>query len=123
MNRRGFLGAMLAAAVAPAVVSSSVLMPVKTIWTPPKTIRFRRFLPYTYPEWSIDHSADAMRYGIVGSDIVRELQQQANERARLMLDMHADRGLILSAVTANMLRNLADNITFEEMSRPKRIGW
>lgn len=34
MNRRGFLGAILATATAPAIVSSGVLMPVRKIWTP-----------------------------------------------------------------------------------------
>lgn len=35
LNRRGFLGAMLAACSAPAYVGSGVLMPVKALWTPP----------------------------------------------------------------------------------------
>jgi hypothetical protein len=34
MQRRGFLGAMLAAGVAPAFVGSKILMPVKTISSP-----------------------------------------------------------------------------------------
>lgn len=34
MNRRGFLGAILATATAPAIVSSGVLMPVRKLWTP-----------------------------------------------------------------------------------------
>ena len=32
MKRRGFLGAILAAGVAPAAVGSGILMPVKKIW-------------------------------------------------------------------------------------------
>lgn len=35
MNRRGFLGAILATGMAPAFVKAGVLMPIKTIWTPP----------------------------------------------------------------------------------------
>ncbi len=36
MNRRGFLGAMLAAGAAPAIVKASSLMPIWTpkLWTP-----------------------------------------------------------------------------------------
>ena len=34
MNRRGFLKSILAAGVAPAFVGSSVLMPVRSLWTP-----------------------------------------------------------------------------------------
>jgi hypothetical protein len=38
VGRRGFLGAILAAGVAPAFVSAKVLMPVRTIWTPPQEL-------------------------------------------------------------------------------------
>lgn len=34
MNRRSFLQSILAAGVAPAFVGSSILMPVRTVWTP-----------------------------------------------------------------------------------------
>lgn len=34
MNRRGFLQGIIAAGVAPAFVGSSILMPVKKLWTP-----------------------------------------------------------------------------------------
>jgi len=34
MNRRGFLGAILVAGVAPAVLSSGIIMPVRTLITP-----------------------------------------------------------------------------------------
>lgn len=34
MNRRGFIGAMLAAGAAPYIVRSGILMPVKKLWTP-----------------------------------------------------------------------------------------
>lgn len=34
MDRRGFLKSILAAGVAPAFVGSSILMPVRKIWTP-----------------------------------------------------------------------------------------
>jgi hypothetical protein len=40
MNRRGFLGAILATATAPAIVSSGVLMPVRKIWTPAEPFFF-----------------------------------------------------------------------------------
>ena len=36
--RRGFLGAILAAGVAPAFVRAGVLMPVKEIWVPPPIV-------------------------------------------------------------------------------------
>ena len=36
--RRGFLGAILAAGIAPAFVRAGVLMPVKEIWVPPQGI-------------------------------------------------------------------------------------
>ena len=68
MNRRGFLGAMLAAAVAPAVVKSGVLMPVRPIWTPPVWMgmdlgsepEFTNIWVAEYQE----HMLDALRYGI-----------------------------------------------------------
>lgn len=44
MNRRGFLQSILAAGVAPYVVSSGVLMPVKKIWVPEVSIE-RIFFP------------------------------------------------------------------------------
>lgn len=44
-TRRGFLGAILAAGVAPAFVGSNVLMPVKKLWTPPTTPYAIDFLP------------------------------------------------------------------------------
>jgi hypothetical protein len=34
MQRRGFLGAILAAGAAPVFVGSSILMPVKRVWAP-----------------------------------------------------------------------------------------
>lgn len=34
MNRRSFLASILAAGTAPAFIGSSVLMPVRRIWTP-----------------------------------------------------------------------------------------
>lgn len=39
IQRRGFLGAILAAGVAPAFVRSGVLMPVKEIWVPPPIVQ------------------------------------------------------------------------------------
>lgn len=38
MNRRGFLKSILAAGVAPAFVGSSVLMPVRKLWTPEQSL-------------------------------------------------------------------------------------
>jgi hypothetical protein len=34
MNRRGFLGSILAAGYAPAAIGSGVLMPVRKVWVP-----------------------------------------------------------------------------------------
>ena len=42
MNRRNFLqgiAGILAAGVAPAIIGSGILMPVRTIWTPPTGLR------------------------------------------------------------------------------------
>ena len=36
MNRRGFLGTILALGAAPAIARSGILMPVRTLWTPPR---------------------------------------------------------------------------------------
>ena len=38
MNRRGFLQSILAAGVAPSVVGSGILMPVRKLWTPPADV-------------------------------------------------------------------------------------
>jgi hypothetical protein len=38
MNRRSFLQSILAAGVAPAVIGSGILMPVRKLWTPPLVI-------------------------------------------------------------------------------------
>lgn len=38
MNRRGFMQSILAAGVAPAFVGSSILMPMRQLWTPARTI-------------------------------------------------------------------------------------
>lgn len=34
MNRRGFLGSILAAGMAPVIVKAEILMPVRQIWVP-----------------------------------------------------------------------------------------
>lgn len=38
MNRRGFIGGILAAGVAPFVVRAEMLMPVRKIWLPPSGV-------------------------------------------------------------------------------------
>lgn len=43
-TRRGFLGAMLAAGVAPAFVGSSVLMPLRRVWVPDDADRLQAML-------------------------------------------------------------------------------
>jgi hypothetical protein len=46
MNRRGFLlGSILAAGLAPAIVKAEILMPVRQIIVPPRTVKFRRYAP------------------------------------------------------------------------------
>jgi hypothetical protein len=69
LSRRGFLGAILAAAVAPAIVRASSLMPVRApeIWTPPDTIYTGELGRYEgiriiQSEHLPDHGADAMKY-------------------------------------------------------------
>lgn len=37
-TRRGFLGAILAAGMAPAVVGSGILMPIKKVWVPDEPV-------------------------------------------------------------------------------------
>ena len=58
MQRRGFLGAMLAAGMAPAVVKSGVLMPVRPpiITDPSMTIR-----EYLAIDHGHDHMVDALQ--------------------------------------------------------------
>lgn len=38
MNRRGFLASILAAGVAPAIVGSGILMPIRKLWTPDQQV-------------------------------------------------------------------------------------
>jgi hypothetical protein len=38
IKRRGFVAGILAAGIAPAFISSKVLMPVRKIWTPPTSM-------------------------------------------------------------------------------------
>lgn len=49
MNRRGLLGAILAAGMAPAAIGSGILMPVRRVWVPsfptPEMIERSKFLP------------------------------------------------------------------------------
>lgn len=65
MNRRGFMKSILAAGIAPYVISSGVLMPVKQrIWTPQRKIISMEFGPDLRNDrvWKIE-SID-MREGI-----------------------------------------------------------
>jgi hypothetical protein len=70
MNRRGFLGALLAAAAAPAIVRASSLMPVKApaVWTPPGfqdiTCELGSYEGIRFIE--SDHVMDAARYTGMG---------------------------------------------------------
>jgi hypothetical protein len=89
MNRRGFLGAMLAAAAAPAIARASSLMPVvpvaPEVWTPPDTIYTGEIGSYESIRFiesaPVDHAADALRYGLYGvgmASMVRPFQRRLN---------------------------------------------
>lgn len=57
MNRRGFLKGMagiLAAGVAPAVLPSGVIMPVRNLWTPRIVITGKDGIDRPLSEWSLD---------------------------------------------------------------------
>lgn len=73
MNRRGFLGAMLAACAAPAIVKAEILMPVRQIIVPlPFTVGIDFgvgcFEGFSIIESEFDHSADALRYMMEAQD-------------------------------------------------------
>jgi hypothetical protein len=74
MNRRGFLGGIFAAGIAPAFVGASVLMPVKKIIAPPEfvdaTCTIERFSA-TYPQGDtiIYRAFKPYKGGIVFEDV------------------------------------------------------
>jgi hypothetical protein len=86
MNRRGFLGAMLAAAAAPAIVRASSLMPVAA----PKIItdpygEFGIIEGFRFIESS--HMMDAAAYGLGVARIMRIKQQVLNSAPADMLKL------------------------------------
>jgi hypothetical protein len=88
MNRRGFLGAMIAAAAAPAIVRASSLMPVAApkVWTPPQTL-FTGELGYIEGfRFYESHVLDAMTYGIGMAKLYRPRQRKDNRTMRELLD-------------------------------------
>lgn len=64
MNRRSFLKSILAAGVAPAVIGSGILMPVKKLWTPDaNTIQMLDQRYYTFFKnriWMVQNTGAAM---------------------------------------------------------------
>ena len=65
IGRRGFIAGILGACAAPAIVRSGVLMPVRTIWTPP------------WPQ-TIDVNADNFRIAILKEEILQHLPWSAS---------------------------------------------
>ena len=68
-TRRGFLGAILAAAAAPAIARASSLMPIKApeVWTPTSPLftgEVGHVDGFRFIESTSDHLADALRYGL-----------------------------------------------------------
>lgn len=61
MNRRGFLGTMLAAAMAPAIVRAQSLMPVRQIAAPSSSAAV---MDYWLKNGYDGHVLDAVRYGL-----------------------------------------------------------
>lgn len=96
MNRRGFLGAILAAAAAPAIVRAASLMPVAApkVWTPPDTIftgeigRHERVRMVVVGDSIADHFIDAMRYGIgiASMQVVKDAQRAESRLTRICLE-------------------------------------
>jgi hypothetical protein len=64
MNRRGFLGAILAAGVAPAFVGSRVLMPVRRLVAPGSLTTWTGAGPLYFDRYELDHALDALIYRI-----------------------------------------------------------
>lgn len=73
MNRRSFIAGILAAGVAPAFIGSSVLMPVRTILTDPKTI-----WPPTQMVWDYDYIAVLNSNMGSGRNLSAETMKDAN---------------------------------------------
>lgn len=84
ITRRGFMKAILAAGVAPAVVGSGILMPVRTIWRPEYTpevdaaievhlARYRVLHQYTLPE--IVNCDEESWYAIVAEQMALEKEK------------------------------------------------
>lgn len=69
MNRRGFLGAILAAGVAPAFVGSSILMPVRKIIEPKWSADEIASFDDPLAGWDDLSSMFAPRHGLVVGDI------------------------------------------------------
>lgn len=61
-TRRSFLGSILAAGMAPAIVKAEILMPVRKIIVPPTLITGEIGHYYGIPIVSTDHIVDAQRY-------------------------------------------------------------
>lgn len=101
MNRRGFLGAILAAGVAPAAIGSGVLMPVKRIVTPDRNFY------HNLVRWADDFMAGASP--IVVNSLPPEL-------------MHGELGVIegMRFITSAYIVDSAGK-RFSPFSEPKRV--
>ena len=60
ISRRGFLASILAAGVAPAIVGSGILMPIRKVWTP-WSYDFAPMLTMTLDEFSQRYMKPAMQ--------------------------------------------------------------
>lgn len=86
MNRRGFLGTMLAAAVAPAIVRAQSLMPVRNIALPAAPSSSAAVMDYWLERgYEGGHLLDAARYGIG----IIELMNRSGELLATM-PLHGD---------------------------------
>lgn len=87
--RRSFLGAILAAGVAPAFVRAGVLMPVKEIWVPgPPSVS----VTFWNGAWHIDGVATTMpktEYELRGSEL--QLYYMTNRSTTFTLPSHGSR--------------------------------
>lgn len=110
MNRRGFLGAILAAGVAPAVVGSGILMPVRAR---------PEYKFFTYPNQSIWTSdpLSAERWGAVGDHMARELARSMQETREILSARILNEASLEQAVMD--LARYGGAITLH----PTRISW